>query len=69
MGEREADLSNTLTLPDYVVLDASVFYRRGPLSLSVNFKNLTDETYFNGNGNFIFPGEPFSVLGRVALTF
>ena len=38
------------------------------LSVSVNF-NLTDETYFNGNGNVIFPGEPFSVLGRVALTF
>lgn len=70
VGERPADLSNAVTLPDYVVVDASVFYRRGRLSLDLNFKNVTNETYFNGNGSsFIFPGEPFSVLGRVAWSF
>jgi outer membrane receptor protein involved in Fe transport len=52
-----------------VVLDAAVFYRRGRLSLDLNFKNLTSETYFNGNGTFVFPGEPFSVLGRVGWSF
>ncbi len=41
VGERPVDLSNTLTLSDYVVLDAAVFYRRGRLSLDLNFKNLT----------------------------
>jgi iron complex outermembrane receptor protein len=73
VGERPADLSNALTLPDYMVVDASVFYRRGRLSLDLNFKNfknITNEIYFNGNGSsFIFPGEPFSVLGRVAWSF
>jgi outer membrane receptor for ferric coprogen and ferric-rhodotorulic acid len=69
VGERPVDLSNTLTLSDYVVLDAAVFYRRGRLSIDVNFKNLTSETYFNGNGTFVFPGEPFSVLGRVGWSF
>ena len=70
MGERPADLSNALTLPEYTVVDAAVFYRRGRLSLELNFKNVTNETYFNGNGSsFIFPGEPFRVLGRVGWRF
>jgi iron complex outermembrane receptor protein len=70
VGERPADLSNAVTLPDYVVVDAAVFYRRGRLSLDLNFKNVTNETYFNGNGSsFIFPGEPFTVLGRVGWSF
>jgi iron complex outermembrane receptor protein len=70
VGERPADLSNTVTLDDYVVLDASVFYRRGRLSVDLNFKNLTNETYFKGNSSgFLFPGGPFTVLGRVAWSF
>ena len=51
-------------------MDASVFYRRGRLSLDLNFKNVTNETYFNGNGSsFIFPGEPFQVFGRIGWSF
>jgi iron complex outermembrane receptor protein len=70
VGERSTDLSNALTLPDYVVMDAAVFYRRRRLSLDLNFKNMTNETYFNGNdSSFIFPGEPFQVLGRVGWSF
>ena len=64
VGERPADLSNAVTLPDYVVVDAAVFYRRGRLSLDLNFKNVTNETYFNGNGSsFIFPGSPSRCSG------
>jgi len=70
VGERPADFSNAVTLPDYVVVDASVFYRRGRLSLDLNFKNITNETYFNGNGSsFIFPSEPFQVFGRIGWSF
>jgi outer membrane receptor protein involved in Fe transport len=70
VGERPADLSNARTLPDYVVVDAGLFYHGGRLSLDLSFKNVMNETYFIGNGSsFIFPGEPFSVLGRVAWSF
>jgi len=69
VGERPVDLGNSVTLSDYVVLDAELFYRRGRLSVDLNFKNVTDETYFNGNGTFNSSGEPFSVLGRVAWSF
>jgi hypothetical protein len=44
VGERAVDLANTVELPDHVVLDASVFYRRGPLAAQVNLKNLASPT-------------------------
>jgi iron complex outermembrane recepter protein len=69
VGERMVDLANTLELPDYVVLDASLFYRWGPLAAQVNFKNLTDKEYFTGNTRFVQPGEPFSVLGQLTWNF
>jgi iron complex outermembrane receptor protein len=69
VGERFVDLANTLTLPDYLVFDASLFYRRGPLGVDLIVKNFTDETYFSGNGRFILPGEPLTVLSRVTWAF
>lgn len=66
--EREGP-SNSLTPPDDAVLDAALSYRRGRLCLDLNFKNLTDERYFNGNGIVVYPAEPFSVLRRVAWSF
>jgi iron complex outermembrane receptor protein len=69
VGERMIDLANSLELPDYVVLDASVFYRWGPLGAQLNFKNLTDKTYFTGNSRFVQPGEPFTVLGQLTWNF
>jgi outer membrane receptor protein involved in Fe transport len=65
-----AGAPDALILPEYVVVDARLFYHHGRLSLDLSFKNVTNETYFNGNGSsLIFPGEPFSVLGRVAWSF
>jgi len=68
VGERMVDLANTVELPDYVVLDASVFYRWGPLTAQINLKNLTNTTYFTGNfRSQIQPGEPLTVLGQLTL--
>ena len=69
VGERMIDLRNTLELPDYAVLDASIFYGRGPLRAQVNLKNLTDKEYFTGNGRFVIPGDPFTVLGQLTWNF
>jgi iron complex outermembrane recepter protein len=69
VGERMIDLANSLELPDYAVLDASVFYGWGPLRAQVNFKNLTDKEYFTGNGRFVIPGDPFTVLGQLTWNF
>lgn len=56
MGERYGNIGNTITLPDYVLIDASlgyVFAQRTSLVLSAT--NLLDETYYtgmqDGNGN------------------
>jgi iron complex outermembrane receptor protein len=69
VGSQQLDLANSLKLPDYGVLDASVFYRWGPARAQVNFKNLTNEKYYAGNSRFVQPGEPFSVLGQLTLSF
>ncbi len=68
-GEREATLPNDVKLPSYLRADASVFYRRNNLRLGLNFKNLFDTKYYNSQGFFIVPAEPFTVLGTVAVDF
>jgi iron complex outermembrane receptor protein len=69
VGSQQLDLANSLKLPSYGVLDASVFYRLGPVRAHVNFKNLTNEKYYAGNSRFVQPGEPFSVLGQLTVSF
>jgi len=43
--------------------------RPGPLRAQVNLKNLTDKEYFTGNGRFVIPGDPFTVLGQLTWNF
>ena len=71
VGEREGDLNNTFSLPSYVRTDAAVFYRRGRLRASLNFQNLFDVEYYVSARNDVrvIPGQPFTVLGRIAWEF
>jgi len=71
VGERFADLNNSIELPDYAVMDMSLFYRTGPFRAQLNFKNVTDTTYFVGGGGAtsIYPGEPFAVQGSIGWSF
>ena len=65
VGHQTINLGNTLELPHYTVLDASVFYRWKQLTAQVNFKNITDKAHYTGNSTMVLPGEPFSVLGQL----
>ncbi|GJD15254.1 ferrichrome-iron receptor [Rivularia sp. IAM M-261] len=73
VGEREADLDNSFTVPSYFRTDASIFYRQDNWKAQLNFQNLFDTEYFVGTNEFraggVMPGAPFSVIGSVSVTF
>lgn len=56
-------------IPDYVRLDASVFYRHKRYELQVNINNLTDRRYFSGvlSRNLVYPGEPLNVIATLRI--
>jgi len=71
VGDREADLSNTSTLPSYWRTDSAVYYRRDNWRLALNFRNLFDETYYETaqSRDIIYPGAPFTVIGSLSIQF
>lgn len=68
-GEREATLPNDIEIPSYFRADASIFYKGNNFNASLNFKNLFDKDYYNSQGFFIVPAEPFTVLGKISVKF
>lgn len=68
VGERYSDLNNTVRLPSYTRLDASVGYTTPGYDLRLNIENLTDETYYAevNSKDRITPGAPLSA--RVSYT-
>lgn len=73
VGSRYIDQGNTFLLDSHSVIDASVFYERGPFSLTLAAQNLTDEVYFNYgdifNGEAAAPAPPRQLLLRTSYTF
>lgn len=73
VGEREGDLDNSFKLDSYFLTNAAVFYERNNWRAALNFKNLFDVDYIAGaspareRGND--RGEPFTVLGSLAIEF
>jgi iron complex outermembrane recepter protein len=70
-SSQAGDLPNTFELPSYAVLDAGLFYDRGPLSTQLNVYNLLDESYAVGSYSdvYVMPGDPLTVRGSVTYTF
>ena len=62
-SEQSGDPRNTFSIPGYGLLDAAIFYRRGPLEWQLHVRNLTDTRYFAGSYNdvYVLPGSPRSV--------
>ena len=69
VGDREAELPNTITIPSYVRTDSTIFYRRDNYRAALNFKNLFDIKYYDSQGFLLYPGAPFTVLGSVSVEF
>lgn len=72
-SEQEGDSTyfNPFELPAYGVVDAALYFERGPFSAQINVDNVFDKEYFIGayNDLYVLPGEPLSVQATVGWTF
>src|SRR5882762_8791113 len=69
--DQSGDLLDTFSIPAYGLMDASIFYRRGPLGWQVNAYNLADKRYFTGSYNDVYvqPGSPRSIRTTLSWKF
>ncbi|MEA5552702.1 TonB-dependent siderophore receptor [Anabaena cylindrica UHCC 0172] len=73
VGSRAGDLQNSFEVDSYWLTNAAIFYRKDRWRVGLNFKNIFDIDYISGvstateRGND--PGEPFTVVGSISLTF
>ncbi len=71
MGQRAADLQNTLFLPGFDRWDAGLYYNRGRLSANFYFFNIFNKhyDYSSINVNQIAQGAPAGMRGQVVWVF
>ena len=66
VGDRHANLANTVVLPEYVTADAMAWARLGKFKAQLNIRNIFDRDYIvsaHGTvGNLNMPGAPRSVM-------
>ncbi|NJK54174.1 MAG: TonB-dependent receptor [Leptolyngbyaceae cyanobacterium SU_3_3] len=70
VGDRAVPLPNTLEVPSYLRVDASIFYRKSNFEARLNFKNLSNINYYDSTDfGTLVPQEPFTVIGRLSFQF
>jgi iron complex outermembrane recepter protein len=73
VGERQGDLDNSFQVDNYFLTNASLFYRRDNWQANLNFSNLFDVEFIESVGNSrergIYPGEPLTIRGSIAVQF
>ncbi|MBF2063232.1 MAG: TonB-dependent siderophore receptor [Calothrix sp. C42_A2020_038] len=71
VGERQVDLSNSLTLKDYFRTDTVLFYRGDGFKASINLRNLfdIDAPAFAYSSTYVQRTEPFTVTGSISWEF
>ena len=71
LGERWADTTNTVELPNFLRTDAAIFYEREQFRAAVNFRNIFDVESYTGTGSdtFVTRNAPFTVQGTVSWQF
>ncbi len=76
VGKRAVDSNNQFHMPDYATVDMAAYY---PISdhvkFSLNANNLLDSKYYVGgygtsaSNSYIYAGEPFTIVGRLKVTY
>ena len=73
VGERQGGLPNSFSADSYFLTNAALFYSRDNWKVRLNFDNLFDvdfiESVNTSRTRFIYPGDPFTVRGSVAVEF
>ena len=59
---------DSFDLPSYFLLNAALYYERGPLHAQLNASNLLDRSYYSGSYDalYVSPGTPRSLLGTLS---
>lgn len=71
-SSRTGDLNNSFKAPGFVRFDAAVYYQVvDGVELSLNARNLLDTRYIEtpASRTEIYAGEPFTLLGQIAVAF
>lgn len=75
-SERLASFADQVTLDDFVLVDAGIWYRHEMqngqvFKTQLNFQNITDEEYYPraSDQSIVHPGTPFSVVGSIGYEF
>jgi iron complex outermembrane recepter protein len=74
VGKRFGNFQNNFEVDSYLLTNAALFYRQNNWRFGLNFNNLFDIKYINSAATFsrtrsIEPGQPFSVIGSIAVEF
>lgn len=73
VSDRAGDLANSFEMDSYFLTNAAIFYRRDNWRAALNFNNIFDINYVQGNPfsrlRNIEVGEPFTVIGSVSVQF
>ncbi|WP_159476578.1 TonB-dependent receptor [Dyadobacter sp. 3J3] len=69
--ERNLSISNTQTLPGYMLLNAGIYYKIDKFQFQINLNNLADKTYWVGGYDYLrlFPGAPRNFMSTISYTF
>ncbi len=59
-SDQSGDTNDTFSLPEYTLVNAALYWTRGPVRLQANLNNLLDEEYYVGSYDalYVLPGTP-----------
>lgn len=69
VSEAYFNATNTFAMPEYTVVDATLFYNMPKVRLSVKVNNITDEKYWISDGFYSRPQPPVNFLAAIAYKF
>jgi iron complex outermembrane receptor protein len=71
VGKRNLSINLTQTVPQYMLVNAAVYYSLGKIQLQFNANNITGKKYWVGGYDYIrlFPGAPSNYLATLTYTF
>jgi len=65
----DSDVTGKFVLPEYTVLNSSVFYNSNKFRVALNVNNLTNKDYFNGGWSTLNPQKPRNAVASFTYKF
>ncbi|SEO78621.1 iron complex outermembrane recepter protein [Flavobacterium sp. CF108] len=65
----DSSVTGKFVLPEYTVINGSVFYNSNKFRVSFNINNIANKDYFNGGWSTINPQKPRNVVASLAYKF